>query len=59
MLVEGITVEFKKEYTDDIKKTVVAFANTSGGQLYVGVGNDGMPVGLTDADGTRLPLLFG
>ena len=56
MLTEGITVELKKEYTDDIKKTIVAFANTSGGQLYVGVDDDGAPVGLADIDGTMLQI---
>ena len=56
MLTEGNTVELKKEYTDDIKKSVVAFVNSNGGQLYVGVGNDGAPVGLADADGTMLQI---
>ncbi|MCL2884744.1 MAG: ATP-binding protein, partial [Oscillospiraceae bacterium] len=56
MLTEGNTVELKKEYTDDIKKSVVAFVNSNGGQLYVGVGNDGAPVGLANADGTMLQI---
>jgi len=56
MLTEGNTVELKKEYADDIKKSVVAFANTNGGQLYVGIGNDGAPVGLANADGTMLQI---
>jgi len=56
MLTEGNTIELKKEYTDDIKKTVVAFSNSNGGQLYVGIGNDGTPVGLADADGTMLQI---
>ncbi|MCL2105554.1 MAG: putative DNA binding domain-containing protein [Oscillospiraceae bacterium] len=56
MFTEGNTVELKKEYTDDIKKSVVAFANSNGGQLYVGVSNDGAPVGLADADGTMLQI---
>jgi ATP-dependent DNA helicase RecG len=32
MLVENQTTEFKREYTDNIKKTVIAFANTDGGK---------------------------
>ena len=56
MLAEGITVELKKEYTDDIKKTIVAYANTSGGQLYVGADDNGIPVGLADVDGTMLQI---
>ena len=27
--------EFKSEFSDEIKKTVVAFANTDGGTLYI------------------------
>jgi ATP-dependent DNA helicase RecG len=34
---EGLTVEFKQEYTEEIKKTIAAFANTRGGTLYVGI----------------------
>ena len=34
---ESETVEYKREYTDDIRKTVVAFANTSGGEIHIGV----------------------
>lgn len=32
-LSENLTTEFKEAYTDDIKKTVVAFANTAGGRF--------------------------
>jgi predicted HTH transcriptional regulator len=27
---ENLTTEFKREYTEEIKKTIMAFANTSG-----------------------------
>ena len=37
---ESETVEYKREYTDDIRKTVVAFANTSGGEIHIGVEDD-------------------
>ena len=37
---ESLTTEFKREYTEEIKKTIVAFANTSGGTLYIGVNDD-------------------
>ena len=33
MNTEGLTVEYKREYIDDIKKTVIAFANTNDGKL--------------------------
>lgn len=51
---ENNTTEFKREYTDDIKKTIVAFANTSGGELLIGVADDGAIVGVADTDDTLL-----
>jgi len=38
-LVENAATEFKREYTSDIIKTVIAYANTSGGALYIGIDN--------------------
>lgn len=55
-MTEGMTTEFKREYTDEIKKTVVAFANTSGGELLIGVEDDGMVVGVQDVDETMLKV---
>ena len=55
-MTEGITTEFKREYTDEIKKTVVAFANTSGGELLIGVEDDGTVAGVPDVDGTMLKV---
>jgi len=45
-------MELKREYTDDLKKTVIAFANTEGGEILIGVDDDGAVVGVDDADGT-------
>ena len=53
---ETTTIEFKREFTSDINKTVVAFANTSGGTLYVGIDNDGSVIGLTDTDAEMLKI---
>ena len=47
---EGRNVEFKREWSDGIKKTMVAFANTDGGALYLGVADDGEAVGIDDPD---------
>lgn len=49
-------IEFKCQVTDDIAKEVVAFANSGGGTIYIGVADDGTSVGLTDFDAeyTRL-----
>jgi len=37
---ENLTTEFKREYTDEIKKTIIAFANTAGGTLFIGINDD-------------------
>lgn len=46
---ESLTVEFKRELTDAIKKEIIAFANTEGGALYVGIEDDGTVCGIDDA----------
>ncbi|EHL04982.1 divergent AAA domain protein [Desulfitobacterium hafniense DP7] len=51
---EDATTEFKRDYVDDIKKTVIAFANTSGGTLYIGIDDSGQAVGIGDVDNTLL-----
>ena len=54
MLIEGKTVELKREYVDDIKKTAAAFANCDGGTVYIGINDDGSICGVPDADATML-----
>ena len=39
---EGLTMELKREYTDDIEKTVIAFAIMEGGEILIGVDDDGV-----------------
>ena len=56
MLPESKTIETKRKYTEDIKKTVIAFANTDGGQIFVGVEDDGTVVGANDPDGDILRI---
>lgn len=53
-MIEDKTVEFKREYVDDIKYAVIAFANTDGGTLYIGMNDDGTPCGVENEDGTML-----
>ncbi len=55
-MIENKITEFKQEYIDDIKYSVVAFANTDGGKIYVGVNDDGSIKGVEDADGTMLRI---
>jgi len=47
---ESETIEIKSIVTDGIKKEVVAFANSEGGTLYVGVADDGTVLGVDDGD---------
>lgn len=56
MFTENRTTELKREYVDDIKKTVIAFANTDGGRIYIGVNDNGAVCGVTDIDDTMLKV---
>jgi ATP-dependent DNA helicase RecG len=53
-MIENKTTEFKREYTDDIKYSVIAFANTDGGKIYIGMNDDGTTSGVADIDSTML-----
>ena len=56
MRLENKTTEFKREYTDNLKYAVVAFANTDGGKVYIGINDDGSVQGVKDTDGTMLRI---
>lgn len=47
---ETENIEFKSQFTDEIYKEIIAFANTDGGVVYVGIDNNGNVIGLTDVD---------
>lgn len=47
---ENEHVEFKENVTSNINKEVVAFANTNGGMIRIGVDDNGNVVGLSDID---------
>lgn len=53
-MMEGKTTEFKREYVEDIKYTAVAFANTDGGKIYIGINDDGSVQGVGDTDAVML-----
>jgi ATP-dependent DNA helicase RecG len=44
---EGLRVEFKTSFQKEVIETLVAFANTKGGAVLVGVNDDGQIVGVT------------
>ena len=47
---ESETVELKSVYVDDIKKEIIAFANTRGGSILVGVEDNGKICGVENSD---------
>ena len=53
-LQENLTTELKRVFVDEVKKTVIAFANTDGGKIYLGVEDDGTAIGINDLDETML-----
>jgi ATP-dependent DNA helicase RecG len=56
MFIESKTVEFKREYSEEIKKTVTAFANTDGGKIYIGINDDGSVYGINVIDDVLLKV---
>ena len=56
MFTETEIVELKLEVVDDICKEVIAFANTKGGTIYIGVQNDGEVIGVENADKVTLRI---
>lgn len=53
-MIENASTEFKREYIDDINKTIIAFANCGGGTLYIGIEDDGTVCGINDVDDCQL-----
>ena len=56
LFAESEIVELKAEIVGHICKEVIAFANTKGGTLYIGVSNDGSVVGVKNTDQVILQL---
>ena len=48
--IESEHLELKEIVNNDFKKEIVAFANTGGGDIYVGVANDGTIVGIENTE---------
>lgn len=53
---ENIDLEFKEIYVSEIKKDVIAFANTQGGTIYIGVRRDGEVIGVHNPDEVMLQV---
>ena len=49
---ENLNMENKREYTDEIAKEIIAFANTTGGVVCIGVDNEGGKYPIANPDVT-------
>ena len=59
MDIESDNTEFKSQFTDELYKEIIAFANTNGGVVYVGIDDDGSVRGLSHADETYTRITNG
>ena len=46
---ENQNKEYKQAWNDNCLKTICAFANTGGGKLFIGIDDEGNPMGVKDA----------
>ena len=51
---ENYNIEFKQSFVDSIKKEVVAFGNSDGGKILIGVDDNGKTIGVKDPDDVML-----
>ena len=47
---EGSNLEFKETWRDEYLKTLAAFANSSGGEMLIGVDDKGRSVGAKNSE---------
>ena len=59
MQYESKRVEYKSQITEGIYKEVIAFANTDGGVIYIGVDDNGNHIGIDNVDETYTRLTNG
>ena len=50
MFQETESVELKQDYAESIRKDIIAFANTNGGTIFVGVRDNGEVIGVSSPD---------
>lgn len=51
---ESDTIEFKSDFINDLNKEIIAFANTKGGDIYIGINDDGTVCGVQNIEETEL-----
>lgn len=59
MQYESERIEYKSQMVDDIYKEVIAFANTDGGVIYIGIDDNGNLIGIDNVDETYTRLTNG
>ena len=59
MQYESERIEYKSQMIDDIYKEVIAFANTDGGVIYIGIDDKGNLTGIDNVDETYTRLTNG
>lgn len=59
MQYESERIEYKSQMTDDVYKEVIAFANTDGGVIYIGIDDKGNLNGIDNVDETYTRLTNG
>lgn len=59
MKFETENIEFKSQVTDDLYKEVIAFANTDGGTIYIGIDDSGKAIGIDNIDETYTRITNG
>lgn len=59
MQYESERIEYKRQMLDDIYKEVIAFANTDGGVIYLGIDDQGNIIGIENVDETYTRLTNG
>jgi predicted HTH transcriptional regulator len=53
---ENELIEYKEKLTDSLEKEVVAFLNAKGGEIYIGIKDNGEIIGIVDVDKTQLQI---
>ena len=53
-MIETDVIEFKAAFVNDLNKEVIAFANTNGGEIYIGLDDNGKPCGLKNVNDVEL-----
>ena len=56
-MIETDRIEFKAMFVNDLNKEVIAFANTNGGEIYIGLDDTGKPCGLKNINDVELQCI--